>query len=172
MKVLCTLLAAAGELGSANPRPLDPDVPRAVVYREGADEADPIVRTNATLGTAKTTRMPPPSGADKPRRTRSGTGCFPARARCFRLTSIGIASASFGLAALAGGIALIALPERPYAGEPAFLKSYRAPGIGVAVAGATVLVTGIVLILAGHASHRQTSKRSATMGWLPVWGTR
>ena len=64
--------------------------------------------------------------------------------------------ASVGVAALGTGIGFMQAPQFPVPDEPIYNRSLRPPGVVMVALGATTVVTGVLMVVAGHASHGKT----------------
>lgn len=93
--------------------------------------------------------------------------CFPERGRCWRLNVAGIALASAGVAALGTGIGFMQAPELPVPDEPIYNFSLRSPGVVMVGVGAVTVVTGVMLVVAGHASHGKPKRQTARVQLVP-----
>ena len=93
--------------------------------------------------------------------------CFPERGRCWRLNVAGIAAASVGVAALGTGIGFMQAPQFPVPDEPIYNRSLRPPGVVMVAVGAITAVTGVLMIVAGHATHRRPRSETARVQLVP-----
>jgi hypothetical protein len=93
--------------------------------------------------------------------------CFPEHGRCWRLNIAGIAIASVGVAALGTGIGFMQAPEFPVPDEPIYNRSLRSPGVVMVGIGAVTVVTGVMLVVAGHASHGKPKRQTARVQLVP-----
>jgi hypothetical protein len=84
--------------------------------------------------------------------------CFPERGRCWRLNLAGIVAASVGVGMLGTGIGFMQAPQFPVPDEPIYNRSLRPPGVVLVALGAVTTVTGVLMIVAGHASHGRANK--------------
>jgi hypothetical protein len=81
-------------------------------------------------------------------------GCFRTRGQCRRLSIMGIVFAGIGTAAVATGIGLMQMPNEAIADEPAYELSYEPPGVVSIGMGIGVLVTGVLMIIAGQRAYK------------------
>ena len=82
--------------------------------------------------------------------------CFPEHGRCWRLNVAGIATAGVGVGMLGTGIGFIKAPTWAAStgpNEPVFDRSLRPPGVVLVALGTVTVVTGVLMIVAGHATH-------------------
>jgi hypothetical protein len=69
---------------------------------------------------------------------------------------------TIGLAAIVTGLVLGQIPNEPFAGEPAYELSYRPPAVVSIGMGSGVLVTGILMVIAGQRAFAlQPNRRQA-----------
>jgi hypothetical protein len=101
----------------------------------------------------KTAPKPDPAVADAPLQR-----CFPERGRCWRLNVAGIVAASVGVGMLGTGIGFMQAPQFPVPDEPIFNRSLRPPGVVLVALGAVTTVTGVLMIVAGHAAHGKAKR--------------
>jgi hypothetical protein len=93
--------------------------------------------------------------------------CLPERGRCWRLNVAGIVLASVGVAALGTGVGFMQAPEFPVPEEPIYNRSLRSPGVVMVGIGAVTVVTGVMLVVAGHASHGKPKRQTARVQLVP-----
>ena len=79
----------------------------------------------------------------------------------------GIVTAGLGVAALGTGIGLMQAPEYADPDEPIYNRSLRPPGVVMVAVGAVTTVTGVLMIVAGHASHGKAKRQSARVQLIP-----
>lgn len=93
--------------------------------------------------------------------------CFPEHGRCWRLNVAGIVTAGLGVAALGTGIGFMQAPQYADVEEPIYNRSLRPPGVVMVALGAVTTVTGILMIVAGHASHGKPKRQTARVRLVP-----
>jgi hypothetical protein len=87
--------------------------------------------------------------------------CFPEHGLCWRLNVAGIVAGSVGVAALGTGVGFMQAPQFPVPDEPIYNRSLRPPGVVMIAIGAITTVTGVIMIVAGHASHGKPKRQMA-----------
>jgi len=149
--LLGCLVAFALAQPSGDPRTIDPAANRPEIVAPGGAptkvEPKVVVAPNSEVDEIPTGR------------------CFPARGRCWRLNVVGIIGASVGVGMLGTGIGFTKAPNFPAAtdpNEPIFDRSLRPPGVILAALGGVVAVTGAIMIIAGHASHKKPPRENDT----------
>ena len=76
--------------------------------------------------------------------------CWTTKSQCRQLSITGIILGSLGLAATATGTALVLLPPKAIEDEPAYEMSTQPPGVVAIGMGIGVLITGVLMIVAGQ----------------------
>ncbi|MEX1366789.1 MAG: hypothetical protein AB1Z98_26925 [Nannocystaceae bacterium] len=101
---------------------------------------------------------PPKPGVDEA----TDEECFPARGLCRRLNVAGIATASVAVGMVGTGVGFMLAPTFPAntgLNEPVFDRSLRPPGVVLVALGSVTAVTGVLMIVAGHAVHARARRR-------------
>ena len=68
-----------------------------------------------------------------------------------------------GAAVTGTGAAFLAIPDYPDPDEAIYDRSLDPPGAVLVAAGATLLVTGVIMIVVGHVRHKR--QRGRTTAW-------
>lgn len=84
----------------------------------------------------------------------SSKSCFRRRGQCRQLSILGIVFGTVGLASIGTGIGLMQKPNEAIADDPAYEISYEPPGVVAIGMGVGVLVTGVLMIIAGQRAHK------------------
>lgn len=142
----------------AKPKPSKPYTPETKLEPEPKTGPEPKPGPEPTPGPAPQTDVT----ADAPLQR-----CFPERGRCWRLNIAGIVIASAGTAALGTGIGFMQAPQFPVPDEPIYNRSLRPPGVVMVGIGAVTVVTGVMLVVAGHASHGKLKRQTARVQLVP-----
>ena len=178
-----------------SPRDIDPAAATAPVVPESAGEAKVRPPAKSTATTKAGPRRPPPAPkvaatataspspsptptptptpTPKPDRAEPGPDeppvpnakCMPARGQCYRLSATGIGFIVGGAAAAGTGAAFLAIPDYPDPDEAIYNRSLAPPGAVLLAAGATVLVTGVVMIVVAHVRHKKQRQRATAWRW-------
>lgn len=153
--------------------PAPTEDPRAIA----SEAADPgLVATDAAVPIGEApdrAAAPPPQPEPEPAPlaavpTTKGKSCFHERGQCRQLSILGIVFGTVGLASIGTGIGLLQKPNESIDDEPAYEISYEPPGVVAIGMGIGVLVTGILMIVAGQRAHKlglDASARRRVRGW-------
>jgi hypothetical protein len=80
--------------------------------------------------------------------------CWERRSQCRSLSITGIVAGALGLAAIGTGVGLALQPDEPIPDMPAYLESTRPVGAVALGMGIGVVVTSMLMILAGRRAHK------------------
>jgi len=174
-----------------DPRAIDPAANRPEIVIPGGPTlvqtpktTPPEPRRTAEPATAAKTKPEPEPERTRERKRRAkatpdedeladASGkCFPAHGRCRRLNVAGISIASVGAGMLGAGVGFMLAPEFPIPDEPVSNRSLRPPGVALLAVGAVTVVSGAMLILVGHVSHRRSRPAQTVRVQLTPGGLR
>jgi hypothetical protein len=80
--------------------------------------------------------------------------CLRTPGQCRRLTITGSIFGALAAAAIGTGVGLVVKPDQEIPDQPAFLESYEPAGVVLIGMGVGVLLTGVLMIIAGRRAHR------------------
>ncbi|MCX4243268.1 hypothetical protein [Paraliomyxa miuraensis] len=172
MHVLLGCLVAMAIAPSGDPRAIDPAANRPQIIAPGGGAAtgkSPPIRTpkavpepEPKVASGQRPTVEPKTGPEQrpeveptpePATKARSSRCLPQRGRCWQLNVGGIVAASVGAAMLGTGIGFTQAPQFPVADEPIYNYSLRPPGVVLLAVGTATAVTGVLMIVAGHAVH-------------------
>lgn len=96
--------------------------------------------------------------------------CLRTPGQCRQLTITGSVFVGLSAAAIATGIGLRVRPNEPIDGKPAFESSTHPPGVMLIGMGAGVLITGVLMLIAGRRAHRLASGQASAAAPGPRLG--
>jgi hypothetical protein len=179
--LLAMALAPAGD-----PRTIDPAANRPEIVAPGGSPSTVAPVTTRPPKTEGKPKVEPkvepavepaiePQAAPKPGRRPTAAladagqpaRCFAERGRCWRLGVTGIVAASVGVSAIGTGIGFMLAPQYAVPDEPTFNRSLRPAGVAMVAVGAVHAVAGVLLVVAGHASHGKPRPDTARAKLVP-----
>lgn len=151
--VIPALVAAAMLVAAADPHPrdIDPTAASPVIEDPANTLQTPTAEPEISVGPPPpaevATATPPP--VDLP-----ASRCWEPRSQCRTLSITGIVAGALGIAAVGVGAGLMARPDKELPNMPAFQESTRPVGVVALGMGIGVVVTSMLMILAGRRAHK------------------